>query len=79
MVERKHKNFAGELNRKGNKLGLRNQPTSSRLQTERYAFLWKTSKLKKLEGLAGKRFHLEIDRALLNIITNNLQWLTFTQ
>jgi hypothetical protein len=60
MVERKRLQDCRRVKQKRNKLGLRNQRPY--LWLHERTFLWKTSKLKKLEGLAGKRFHLEIDR-----------------
>lgn len=57
--------LADELNRKGSKWDYTiSEPTSSRAyKTERYAFLWKTSKVKKIgEAWLEKKYHLEIDR-----------------
>lgn len=57
--------LADELNRKGSKWDyIISDPTSSSAyKTERYAFLWKTSKLKKIgEAWLEKKFNLEIDR-----------------
>lgn len=57
--------LAGELNRKGSKWDytVSNPTSSSAYKTERYAFLWKTSKVKKI-GAAWleQKYHLEIDR-----------------
>ncbi|WP_310556797.1 endonuclease/exonuclease/phosphatase family protein [Flavobacterium sp.] len=57
--------LADELNRKGAKWDYTvSDPTSSSAyKTERYAFLWKTSKL-KIKGKAWleKKYHIEIDR-----------------
>lgn len=57
--------LAGELNRKGAKWEyvVSDPTTGSSYKTERYAFLWKTSKL-KLKGNAWleKKYNLEIDR-----------------
>jgi endonuclease/exonuclease/phosphatase family metal-dependent hydrolase len=57
--------LADELNRKGSKWDyVVSDPTSSSAyKTERYAFLWKTSKVKTV-GTAWleKQYHLEIDR-----------------
>jgi len=57
--------LANELNTKGAKWDYRiSDPTSSNAyKTERYAFLWKTTKL-KLEGKPWleRNYHLEIDR-----------------
>ena len=57
--------LADELNRKGSKWDyVVSIPTSSSAyKTERYAFLWKTSKVKKVgEAWLEKKYHLEIDR-----------------
>lgn len=57
--------LADELNRKGSKWDyIVSDPTSSSAyKTERYAFLWKTSKLKKIgEAWLEKKYNLEIDR-----------------
>jgi deoxyribonuclease-1-like protein len=57
--------LADELNRKGFKWDyIISYPTSSSAyKTERYAFLWKTSKIKKIgEAWLEKKYHLEIDR-----------------
>jgi len=57
--------LADELNRKGAKWDYTiSDPTiSSAYKTERYAFLWKTSKVKKIgKAWLEKKYHLEIDR-----------------
>ena len=57
--------LADELNRKGAKWDyIISDPTSSSAyKTERYAFIWKTSKLKKIgNAWLEKKYHLEIDR-----------------
>jgi deoxyribonuclease-1-like protein len=57
--------LADELNRKGAKWDYRiSNPTSSSVyKTERYAFLWKTNKLKlKGKPWLEQKYHLEIDR-----------------
>lgn len=57
--------LADELNRKGAKWGyVISDPTSgSTYKKERYAFIWKTSKLKKIgRAWLEKKYHLEIDR-----------------
>ena len=57
--------LADELNRKGTKWDYTiSAPTSSSAyKTERYAFLWKTSKVKKIgDAWLEKKYHLEIDR-----------------
>ena len=57
--------LANELNRKGSKCDyVVSDPTSSSAyKTERYAFLWKTSKVKKIgDAWLEKKYHLEIDR-----------------
>ena len=57
--------LADELNRKGSKWDyIISDPTSSSAyKTERYAFLWKTSKVKKIgEAWLENKYHLEIDR-----------------
>lgn len=57
--------LADELNRKGAKWDyIVSDPTSSSAyKTERYAFLWKTSKVKKIgKAWLEKKYHLEIDR-----------------
>ncbi|MBF2708330.1 endonuclease/exonuclease/phosphatase family protein [Flavobacterium soyangense] len=54
-----------ELNRKGAQWDyVINDPTSnSAYKTERYAFLWRTSKIKKIgKAWLEKKYHLEIDR-----------------
>lgn len=57
--------LADELNRKGAKWDyVISEPTSSSAyKTERYAFLWKTAKVKKIgKAWLEKKYHLEIDR-----------------
>ena len=57
--------LADELNRKGTKWDyvISDPTSSSAYKTERYAFLWKTSKIKKIgKAWLEKRYHLEIDR-----------------
>jgi len=57
--------LADELNRKGSKWDyVISDPTSSSVyKTERYAFLWKTGKIKKIgRAWLEKKYHLEIDR-----------------
>jgi deoxyribonuclease-1-like protein len=57
--------LADELNRKGSKWDyVVSDPTSSSAyKTERYAFLWKTSKIKKIgRPWLEQKFHLAIDR-----------------
>jgi deoxyribonuclease-1-like protein len=57
--------LAAELNRKGAKWNyVISEPTSgSPYQKERYAFIWKTTKLKKIgSAWLEKTFHLEIER-----------------
>lgn len=57
--------LADELNRKGSKWDytISNPTSSSAYKTERYAFLWKTSKVKKIgDAWIEKKYHLEIDR-----------------
>lgn len=57
--------LADELNRKGSKWDYTiSDPTSSSThKTERYAFLWKTSKVKRIgDAWLEKKYHLEIDR-----------------
>jgi len=57
--------LADELNRKGSKWDyVVSDPTSSSAyKTERYAFLWKTSKVKKIgRAWLEQKYHLEIDR-----------------
>ena len=58
-------NLADELNRKGAKWDyvISDPTSSSAYKTERYAFLWKTSKIKKIgRAWLEKKYHLEIDR-----------------
>lgn len=57
--------LSDELNRKGDKWDYSiSEPTSSSAyKTERYAFLWKTNKVKKIgKAWLEKKYHLEIDR-----------------
>lgn len=57
--------LADELNRKGSKWDyvISDPTSSSAYKTERYAYLWKTSKLKKIgRAWLEKKYHLEIDR-----------------
>ena len=57
--------LANELNRTGSKWDYTvSDPTSSSAyKTERYAYLWKTSKVKKIGGAwLEKKYNLEIDR-----------------
>ena len=57
--------LADELNRKGAKWDyvISDPTSSSAYKTERYAFLWKPSKVKKIgEAWLEKKYHLEIDR-----------------
>jgi endonuclease/exonuclease/phosphatase family metal-dependent hydrolase len=57
--------LADELNRKGAKWNyVISDPTSSSPhKSERYAFIWKTNKLKKIgRAWLEKKYHLEIDR-----------------
>ena len=57
--------LADELNRKGAKWDyvISDPTSSSAYKTERYAFLWKTSKIKKIgKAWLEKKYHLEIDR-----------------
>jgi deoxyribonuclease-1-like protein len=57
--------LADELNRTGSKWDYTiSVPTSSSAyKTERYAFLWKTTKVKKIgKAWLEKKYHLEIDR-----------------
>jgi deoxyribonuclease-1-like protein len=57
--------LADELNRKGNQWDycISNPTSSSAYKTERYAFLWKTSKIRlKDKPWLEKKYHLEIDR-----------------
>ena len=57
--------LADELNRKGTKCdySISSPTSSSAYKTERYAFIWKTSKIKKIgSAWLEKKYHLEIDR-----------------
>ncbi len=57
--------LADALNRKGAKWDytISNPTSSSVYKTERYAFIWKTSKLTKFgDAWLEKKYHLEIDR-----------------
>ena len=57
--------LADELNRKGAKWDytISDPTSSSAYKTERYAFLWKTSKIKKIgRAWLEKKYHLEIER-----------------
>jgi endonuclease/exonuclease/phosphatase family metal-dependent hydrolase len=57
--------LAYELNRKGFKWDyvISDPTSSSAYKTERYAFIWKTTKLKKIgRAWLEKKYHLEIDR-----------------
>jgi deoxyribonuclease-1-like protein len=57
--------LADELNRKGAKWDytISDPTSSSAYKTERYAFIWKTSKVKKIgKAWLEKKYHLEIDR-----------------
>lgn len=57
--------LADELNRMGNKWDytISDPTSSSAYKTERYAFIWKTSKLKIIgKPWLEKKYHLEIDR-----------------
>lgn len=57
--------LADALNRKGSKWDytISNPTSSSSYKTERYAFIWKTSKLSKVGGAwLEMKYHLEIDR-----------------
>jgi deoxyribonuclease-1-like protein len=57
--------LADELNRKGSKWDytISDPTTSSAYKTERYAFLWKTSKIKKIgDAWLEEKYNLEIDR-----------------
>ena len=57
--------LADELNRKGSKWEyvVSNPTSSSAYKTERYAFIWKTSKVKIIgKAWLEKKYHLEIDR-----------------
>ncbi len=57
--------LADELNRKGTKWDytISDPTSSSAYKTERYAFIWKTSKIKKIgKAWLEQKYHLEIDR-----------------
>ena len=57
--------LADELNRKGTKWDytISDPTSSSAYKTERYAFIWKTSKVKKIgKAWLEQKYHLEIDR-----------------
>ncbi len=57
--------LANELNHKGAKWEyvISDPTSSSAYKTERYAFLWKTAKVKKIgKAWLEKKYHLEIDR-----------------
>ena len=57
--------LADELNRKGSKWDytISDPTSSSAYKTERYAFIWKTSIVKKIgKAWLEKKYHLEIDR-----------------
>lgn len=57
--------LADELNRKGSKWDytISDPTTSSAYKTERYAFLWKTAKIKKIgKAWLEEKYTLEIDR-----------------
>jgi deoxyribonuclease-1-like protein len=57
--------LADELNRKGTKWDytISDPTSSSAYKTERYAFLWKTAKVKKIgKAWLEKKYHLEIER-----------------
>jgi endonuclease/exonuclease/phosphatase family metal-dependent hydrolase len=57
--------LADELNRKGSKWDyvISDPTSSSAYKTERYAFIWKTSIIKKIgKPWLEKKYHLEIDR-----------------
>lgn len=57
--------IADELNRKGTKwdYAISEPTTSSAYKTERYAYLWKTSKVKKIgKAWLEQKYNLEIDR-----------------
>ena len=57
--------LADELNRTGAKWDytISDPTSSSAYKTERYAFIWKTSKIKKIgKAWLEKKYHLEIDR-----------------
>lgn len=76
--------LADELNRKGAKWDYRiSNPTSSSVyKTERYAFFWKTNKLKlKGKPWLEQKYHLEIDRepyfATFEIKGKNITIVTF--
>lgn len=57
--------LADALNRKGSKWDytISNPTSSSAYKTERYAFIWKTSRVTKVgDAWLEKKYHLEIDR-----------------
>jgi endonuclease/exonuclease/phosphatase family metal-dependent hydrolase len=57
--------LADELNRSGTKWDytISNPTSSSAYKTERYAYLWKTAKIKKIgDAWLEKKYHLNIDR-----------------
>jgi hypothetical protein len=55
--------LSDELNRTGSKWDyIISDPTSSPYKTERYAFIWKTNKLKQI-GMARKKYHSEIEES----------------
>lgn len=57
--------LADELNRKGNKWDytISDPTSSSAYKTERYAFIWKTSSVKKIgKAWLEEKYHLLIDR-----------------
>lgn len=57
--------LANELNRKGAKWDyvISDPTSSSAYKTERYAYIWKTSSIKKIgRAWLEKKYHLEIDR-----------------
>ncbi len=57
--------LADELNRKGSKWDyiISDPTTSSAYKTERYAFLWKTARVKKIgDAWLEQKYNLEIDR-----------------
>lgn len=57
--------LVNELNRKGEQWDytISDPTSSSAYKTERYAFIWKTSKIKKIgKAWLEKKYHLEIDR-----------------
>jgi hypothetical protein len=57
--------LSDELNRTGSKWDyIISDPTSSPYKTERYAFIWKTNKLKQI-GMARKKYHSEIEEPYL--------------